>query len=77
MAESVDPYDPMCERFARDMAELDMWTERKPRVPKKLARIAYIVEEEGTYNPENGHFLCDDCYINAGQPSSINGWRCP
>lgn len=29
----------------------------------------YVREEEGTYNPENGHFLCTDCYIKAGMPS--------
>lgn len=29
----------------------------------------YIREEEGTYNPANGHFLCTSCYINAGMPS--------
>ena len=30
----------------------------------------YVREEEGTYNPENGHFLCTTCYINAGMPSN-------
>lgn len=29
----------------------------------------YIREEEGTYNPENGHFVCTDCYIKMGMPS--------
>lgn len=29
----------------------------------------YVIKEEGTLNPENGHFLCTDCYIDAGQPS--------
>jgi prepilin-type N-terminal cleavage/methylation domain-containing protein len=28
-----------------------------------------VKEEEGTYNHENGHFLCTDCYIAAGMPS--------
>ena len=39
----------------------------------------YVREEEGTYNPENGHFLCTDCYINAGMPSRKypNGWLAP
>jgi hypothetical protein len=37
----------------------------------------YVRDEEGTYNPANGHFLCDECYIKAGQPSSPRGWRCP
>lgn len=29
----------------------------------------FVREEEGTYNPSNGHFLCTSCYINAGMPS--------
>lgn len=29
----------------------------------------FVREEEGTYNPTNGHFLCTDCYIKAGMPS--------
>lgn len=30
----------------------------------------YVMEEEGTYNKNNGHFLCTDCYIKAGMPSN-------
>lgn len=29
----------------------------------------YVKEEEGTYNHENGHLLCTDCYIKAGMPA--------
>jgi len=29
----------------------------------------YVSSEEGTYNPQNGHFLCTECYISCGQPS--------
>lgn len=38
---------------------------------------AYVRQEEGTYNPENGHFLCTECYFKAGAPSGPNGWRAP
>ena len=38
---------------------------------------AYVIEEEGTYNPANGHFACDSDYIALGQPSSRSGWKCP
>ena len=34
-------------------------------------------DEEGTLNRENGHFLCNMCYIKAGMPSSPYGWKCP
>jgi hypothetical protein len=37
----------------------------------------YVRTEEGTYNPENGHFLCTPCYAKAGMPSSPRGWVAP
>lgn len=37
----------------------------------------YVWHEEGTLNRENGHFLCDECYIKAGMPSSPGGWIAP
>lgn len=37
----------------------------------------YVEQEEGTYNPANGHFLCDTDYLRAGAPSGPNGWVAP
>jgi hypothetical protein len=37
----------------------------------------YVRSEEGTYNPANGHFMCTNCYINAGQPATSTGWKAP
>jgi hypothetical protein len=37
----------------------------------------FVREEEGTYNPENGHFACTECYIAIGMPASPVGWRAP
>jgi hypothetical protein len=37
----------------------------------------YVWQEEGTLNRENGHFLCTNCYIKAGMPSSRRGWVAP
>lgn len=37
----------------------------------------WVSANEGTYNRENGHFLCTECYINAGMPSSPMGWKAP
>lgn len=31
---------------------------------------AFVMAEEGTLNTANGHFLCDACYIKAGQPAN-------
>lgn len=78
-----DPYDPSCQRYARDMVEIDgFWAdswEEMNRVPEeeRPAKRAAYAREDGTYNPSNGHFLCDRCYIAAGQPSSPTGWTCP
>lgn len=57
------------------MEEIDSYIE--PGYHKD--REDYIRQEEGTYNPENGHFLCDSCYIGAGMPVGFNGtrWVCP
>lgn len=75
------PYDPMCERFAADMADYDSFLEDGFRDPSGLsiqaAREQYVKDEEGTLNRVNGHFLCDGCYIKAGTPSSPEGWKCP
>lgn len=37
----------------------------------------YVREEEGTFNPRNGHFTCTDCYVKMGMPSSPRGWCAP
>jgi hypothetical protein len=55
------------------MEELDSYLE--PGHHKD--REDFVRKEEGTFNQENGHFLCDPCYIKAGQPSSSSGWVCP
>lgn len=82
-----DPYDPRCRRHASDMDELDgsVIPEGEDRYSSiEDRRRAYVRTEEGTYNPHNGHFLCDHCYIDAGKPSQprrplgeLQGWRCP
>lgn len=42
-----------------------------------LTAEEYVWYNEGTLNRENGHFLCDQCYIRAGMPSSPHGWVAP
>jgi len=79
-----EPYDPMCKRYARDMDELDKtWAESQedfdsvPESERPETRASFVIQEDGTYNPSNGHFLCNDCYIKAGMPSGPSGWICP
>ena len=67
-----EPYDPMCNRLAKDMAYLDGFLEHPNQT-----RAQYVVANEGTYNRANGHFTCDTCYIKAGMPTSPYGWVCP
>lgn len=61
----VEPYDPVCERYAHEMEYLDFFKEDDE------TRADYVRHEEGTYNARNGHFLCDDCYIKKGQPLGV------
>lgn len=35
---------------------------------EEMSAEEYVWSEEGTLNRENGHFLCTQCYINAGMP---------
>lgn len=79
----LHPYDPVCKRYAADMDSYDSFlfeseedeAARGPATPQM--REEYVMNEEGTYNPVNGHFTCDTCYISIGMPSGPAGWRCP
>ena len=45
---------------------------------ENISADQYVWENEGTLNRDNGHFLCTDCYVKAGMPtSSGEGWKCP
>jgi hypothetical protein len=37
----------------------------------------WCAENEGTYNPANGHFACTEDYIKLGMPSAPGGWKAP
>jgi hypothetical protein len=78
------PYDPMCLRLAEDMEYLDtFWADSQeelaatPQEEYPQRRADYVRLHEGTYNKDNGHFLCDSCYIMAGMPTAPGGWVCP
>lgn len=68
------PYDPNCNRWASEMTELD-WYIKDAGSATEEEREQYIIREEVTYNHDNGHFLCDDCYSTIGMRP--NGWVCP
>ena len=76
-----EPYDPYCQRYARNMPEYDFfWAETSEQYnmvrenERGDKRVEYVLKEEGTLNPTNNHFACDKCYIKLGMPSSPRGW---
>ena len=66
---------PICAGCRKHPDELDEYIE--PASEENMTPDEYVREEEGTYNPENGRFLCTECYIAAGMPSHPKGWRVP
>lgn len=90
-AHTGDPEDPICVGCAKRPAETSEYdylifnTEDEAEIgfatlsPEELAeeRRKACIREEGTLNPENGHYLCNSCYLLNNQPSSPRGWKCP
>lgn len=72
---------PVCQGCGKFPEELDCYVEivrfELERKPTNDEVRQYVLQEEGTLNPLNNHFLCDSCYIAAGMPSSPSGWKCP
>lgn len=61
-----------CRLEPEDIEEYQYAGHEEGMTPSNFVRL-----EEGTLNPENGHFLCTACYIRRGMPSSRKGWVCP
>lgn len=70
-----DPTDPICVGCARRPEEIPVYAAIGE--DEGVAAKVYVIMNEGTFNSTNGHFLCDECYIKNGQPSSPSGWTCP
>jgi hypothetical protein len=83
LAQGDNPQDPICIGCARRPTEILSYIECAAGSEEALATVTpeeirlYVIHEEGTYNPKNGHFLCDECYIRNGMPSREGGWVCP
>ena len=67
--------EPMCADCGRHPD--DIFEYARESTGEDLDPVDYVRQEEGTYNRDNGHFLCTMCYINAGQPSAAGGWVAP
>lgn len=63
-----------CRRRADEIPEYIAEARMYGASPDTFVRL-----NEGTYNKQNGHFLCTDCYLKAGSPVGENGgwWIAP
>jgi hypothetical protein len=68
---------PFCVGCNKHADELDEYIDAAREDGRGFDANKYVRVEEGTYNPENGHFLCTPCYNKAGMPSSPRGWKAP
>lgn len=68
---------PICVGCHKHPSEIDEYVEGA--ADEEITPDEYARTEEGTYNAENGHFLCTSCYIKAGMPSLPfpNKWITP
>lgn len=69
--------EPICIGCNKTPEELSEYIEMARSEGRGETPSEFVRRDEGTYNPENGHFLCTPCYVRAGQPSSPRGWRAP
>jgi hypothetical protein len=65
----------VCIGCNKQPSEIEEYTEAAAE--EDMSPDDYVRVEEGTFNPENGHFACTSCYIQMGMPSSPTGWKAP
>ena len=68
--------DVVCVRCRLKPAQLSEYVSAAIEWDYKTA-AEYVIGEEGTFNKDNGHFLCTPCYIKADCPTAPNGWVAP
>lgn len=73
----VNPICTGCNKRPEELEDFADWEDEGYESSDDMCR-----QEEGTYNPENGHFLCTPCYIKAGMPANHytgpgSGWVAP
>lgn len=75
MSDNTESIVPVCVGCGKTPDELPEYS--PVLTGADLTPIEYVVQEEGTYNTQNGHFLCTDCYIKSGRPTAPGGWVAP
>lgn len=73
---SRDELQIICFRCKRVPSQIDEYVHNPEDDPDP---VRFVMEEEGTYNPENGHFCCTECYIKIGMPTGgeFGRWIAP
>lgn len=73
------PYDPVCQKQASEIPSVVAYAREN-----RMSPDGFVRQEDGTYNPDNEHFLCDTCFIseeirNGARLVGSNGqrWVCP
>lgn len=64
----IQPFCTGCKRIPEEIGDIVALAHMDGMTPS-----AWVRAEEGTFNPANGHFLCDECYIRAGMPAGADG----
>lgn len=65
---TIRPTCTGCGHYPEDIPDIVVMAKMDDMSPS-----AWVIAEEGTLNHDNGHFLCNDCYIRAGMPSGRDG----
>lgn len=66
---------PVCIGCGKNAEDLDEY--RDQAASEEMTPAEFVRENEGTYNPTNGHFACTACYIAMGMPATPDGWVAP
>jgi len=73
---TVRDFEPMCSGCGKKPNQLQEYIDAG--LQNRCTPDYYVVTDEGTYNRENGHFLCTECYLKAGCPTKPGGqWKAP
>lgn len=59
-----------CVGCGRSPLDIEVYVELAEEQGEEITD-GFMIAEEGTYNPSNGHFYCDACYIAAGMPLGV------
>lgn len=75
-AAAIADGEPYCFRCGRPASSFYEYVEMG-KADGYLTAWQYVLNEEGTYNPDTNRFACDACYIAIGMPTTPRGWRAP